>query len=30
VRGNVLGRAVADYVSAHAMRELDGERDEDH
>jgi hypothetical protein len=29
-RGNVLGRAVADYVSAHAMRELDGERDEDH
>ena len=30
VRGNVLGRAVADYVSAHAMRELDGEHDEDH
>jgi transposase len=30
VRGNVLGRAVADYVSTHAMRELDGERDGDH
>jgi len=27
VRGNVLGRAVVDYMSSHVMRELDGERD---